>query len=193
MSETLRSTLIFLISTLFDIYLFILIIRVILVYVESDYYNPVTQFIVKATSFIIKPLRHYIPDYHRIELASVALILVLELIKFLIISILSFGFPNNIIGLIIIVFGDTIKLTIETFFYTILLQAILSWIQPGGSINRDLERLTSPILRPLQRFIPPISGLDITPLIALVILQLIIILFVNKIIFLGWGVAFGHK
>ncbi len=190
MSDTLRATLLFFISTVFDLYLFILIIRIILAWVDSDYYNPITQFVVKFTSFLVKPLRHYLPNYRGLEVSTLLIILLVEMIKFMLIALLSFGFPN-IFGLIILALGDALKLFIQTFFYSILLQAILSWVQPGSSISQDLNRFTSPILRPLQRLIPPIGGFDISPIPALILLQLLIIIVVNPMLAYGLGLAFA--
>lgn len=190
MSNTIRAALLFLVSTIFDLYLFVLVIRLILAWVESDYYNPVTQFIVKLTSFIVKPLRRYLPNYRNLELATVFLIIVIEIIKFLFISFLSFGFPN-LLGLLIISIVDAVKLVIETFFYAILFQAILSWLQPGSSISRDLDRFTSPILHPLQRVIPPVGGFDVSPIPALIILQLLIMVLIKPLMAFGLGVAFA--
>lgn len=190
MSETLRATLLFLVSTLFNFYLFILVIRLILAWVESDYYHPITQFVVKSTRFIIKPFKKLIPDHRGVELATVVLILIIEVIKFLLISFLSFGYPN-ILGLIIISIVDVIKLVIETFFYAILFRAIMSWIQPGSTISFDLQRFTSPILHPIQRVMPPVAGFDLSPIPALIILQLLIITLIKPLLAFGLGVAFA--
>lgn len=190
MSEALRAALLFLVTTVFNLYLFMLIIRVILVWIGANYYEPVTQFIVKVTDFIVKPLRNLIPNYRGIEFSSLVIILALEIIKFLIISLLSFGFPN-IFGLIILAIADSIKLLLEAFFYAILLQAILTWIQPGAPINYLLARFTAPIMNPIRRVIPPIAGVDISPIPALIILQLLIILIVNSLMGIGLGVAFA--
>ena len=179
----------FLVNTLFDIYLFILIVRVILGYVRSDYFNPITQFVVRMTDFIVKPLRRIIPNFHGVELSSVLLIILLELIKFLLISALTFGLPN-IGGLIILAFGDMLAMFIRVFIYAIILQAIISWVQPQSPINYTLYQFTSPIMRPFQRLIPPIGGFDISPIPAIIVLQLLIIILVNPIMELGTRGAF---
>lgn len=184
MSDSLRSGLIFLITTLFDIYLFILMIRIVLVWVRADYFNPFTQFVVKCTDFIIKPLRRIIPNFRQIEFSSIVLLLVLAMFKFFFICLLSFGVPS-ILGLCILALADCFKIVIELFFYAILIQALLSWIQPGSPINRVLYQFTSPIMRPLHQLIPPIGGIDITPIPALIILQLLIIIAVNPLMAFG--------
>lgn len=190
MPDSILAGLLFLIDTVFNLYLFLLIIRVILVYIGASYYDPVTQFIVKFTDFAVKPIRRIIPNFRGFELSTIAIILGLELIKFFLISLLSFGFPN-LLGLFIIAFFDSIKLVIQTFFYAILLRAIMSWFQPGSPINQTLVQFTSPIMRPLYRVIPPVGGIDITPIPAIIILQLLLIMVIQPMIQMGMGVAFG--
>ena len=97
----------------------------------------------------------------------------------------------NILGLFILSLGDAIKLLLDTFFYAILLHAILSWVQPGLPINNLLYKFTSPIMNPLRRYIPLVGGIDITPIPALIILQLLIILLVNPLMTLGLRIALG--
>lgn len=190
MSDAFHAGLLFLINTLLDLYLFVLVIRIILAYVGSNFFDPVTQFVVKLTDFMVKPLRRILPNFNGIEMAGIVLVLVIEIVKFLLISSLSFGFPH-IPGLLILAITDSIKIVIETFFYAILLQAILSWVQPRSPINRTLYQFTSPIMRPLQRFIPLVGGFDISPIPALIGLQLLIIILVDPLRAIGWVMAFG--
>ncbi|MFZ2314819.1 MAG: YggT family protein [Gammaproteobacteria bacterium] len=190
MSDTIRNALLFLINTIFDIYLFILVLRVILAWVGADYFTPIVQFIVKMTDFLVKPLRRYIPNYRSIEFSTIVVILVLEMIKFFIVGLLTFGLAN-IIGLIIMAFSDFLKLVLMAFFYAILFQAILSWVQPTSPMNRVLVQFTAPILRPFQRICPTINGFDISPIPALIVLQLLIMIVVTPLMALGMGVAFA--
>lgn len=190
MSETLRSALVSLIQYTFDVYLFVLAIRLILAWVGAEYTHRFTQVIVKLTSFLVKPMRKIIPDFRKLETATVVLILIIECIKFSMIAGLSFGFPNPV-GLIIIAFGDGIQLILQTFTYAILFQAIMSWIQPGTSFNSLLYQFTSPIMRPLSRIIPLVGGIDITPIPAILLLQLLSIVLAKPLVAVGLGVAFG--
>lgn len=190
MTETLRAALVFLTQTIFDLYLFVLIVRLVLTWVGAEYSHPVTILIARLTSFIIKPLRKFIPNIGKLETATVICILLVDMIKFLFISELSFGFPN-LIGLFIISLADSLRLLLQTFTYAILIQAIMSWIQPGSQMNSLLYQFTSPIMRPLQRYIPLVGGMDITPIPAIIILQLIAIILVKPLIAIGMGVAFG--
>ncbi|EKD70153.1 MAG: hypothetical protein ACD_46C00619G0008 [uncultured bacterium] len=190
MSASLYDGLLFLINIFFDLYLLVLMIRVLLAWANANYFDPITQFVVKLTDFIVKPVRRIIPNVRGIEVSTLVIILVLEIVKFLCISLLSTGMPS-IIGLVLLSIADMFKLLIQCFFYGILLQAILSWVQPHSPVNFLLYQVTSPVMRPFQRVIPPIGGIDISPIAALIFLQFIIIVLINPLMAMAIGIAFG--
>ena len=190
MSDTLRSALLFLLNSLFDLYLFVLMVRIILVWVRSNYFNPVTQFVVRVTDFLVQPMRKVIPNFRHIEIATVVLALLVEMLKFFLISCLSYGMPNPL-GLPILAFADILYLLIKTFTYAIILQAILSFVQPSSPLAGTLARFVSPVMRPVQRLVPPVGGIDLSPIPALIGLQLLSIVLVGPLMTLGQGVAFG--
>jgi YggT family protein len=167
---------VFLINSLFDLYILVLIVRLILAFAKANYFNPVTQVIIKLTQPLVAPLRRFIPNYRGIEFSTLVLIILFEMLKFLLLSLLTIGMPT-FIGLFIFAILDTLKFILKTFFYAILLQAILSWFQPGQSpAIQLLQQISAPILRPFQRMIPPINGIDISAIPALILLQVLIIL-----------------
>ena len=149
-----------------------------------------TQFVIKLTQFLVNPLRRLIPNVGRFETATIVIIFTLDTIKFFLVSMLKFSVAN-VLGLILLSLGDVMQIIIQIFFYAIILQAIVSWIQPFSPMNRLLYQVTAPIMQPLRRFIPPIGGFDITPIPALIILQLLLILIVMPLMALGWGIAIG--
>lgn len=190
MMDAMGTALVFLIYTLFDLYLFVLTIRLMLVWVGANYFDPFTQFIIKVTDALVKPLRRVLPTTRGVEVATLVLMLALDLIKFFLVTTMMYHFPN-IIGIFILAIGDIIKIILQVFFYAILIQAVLSWLQPHAPINRTLMQFTAPIMRPLHRVIPPVGGFDITPIPALIILQLLIMLIAAPIMSAGMGVAVG--
>jgi len=166
----------FLIKSLFELYLLVLAIRLILAYAQANYFNPITRLVIKLTQPLVGPLRRIIPNYRRIEFSTLVLIIIFELLKISFLFALTVGIPNILI-LIEVAIISALKLLLQTFFYAILLQAIISWFQPSETpATQILRQLSSPILHPLQRIIPPVSGFDITPIPALLLLQLLIIL-----------------
>lgn len=176
MPGSISNAVIFLINTLFDLYLFVLGARLLLAWVRADYFNPITRFVIKMTDPIIARLKRFIPNRGNLEISTLIFILVLQIIKLSLISAIFDSMPP-ISSLILLTFASTLKLILSTFFYAILFYAILSWIQPGYSpVGQVLSQVSSPILRPLQRAIPPVAGFDLTPLFALILLQFIMML-----------------
>src|SRR5690348_2683599 len=103
-----HDALLFLVQSLFDLYLFILILRALLAFAGANYFHPVTQFIIRCTSFIVHPVRKVIPNYRRIETSTLLVILAVELIKYVLIGYLSFS-TVSASGLLILSLADILK------------------------------------------------------------------------------------
>ncbi len=191
MLEPIVNALVFLINIIADLYVFILIARIILVWVHADDYNPMTKFIAKLTDFSVLRLKRLIPNIKDLETASLLLIFLIEIVKFFLIGVLAYSMPN-VFGLLLLAFAETLKLTINVFFYAILLQVILSWFPHTRSdIYNLLSIITAPIMRPIRRYLHPVHGFDLSPIPALIGLQLIVILFVDPLYSAGMHLAFG--
>tara|TARA_R110000868_G_scaffold76328_1_gene219547 strand:- start:155 stop:724 length:570 start_codon:yes stop_codon:yes gene_type:complete len=188
--SALREALLFLVSTIFDLYLFLLIVRVLLAYAGANYFDPFTQFIVRCTDFAVKPLRRIIPNVRGIELSTLVLMLGIEFVKYLLITTLSSS-SLTMLGLFIIAFADLLKIILLAMFYAIIAQVVLSWIQPGSPLNSILYKINAPIMRPIQRICPVVGGFDISPIPAMILLQVLIIIIVNPLMAVGLGVALG--
>jgi len=194
MLGTVNEVLIYLISTIFDLFLYILIFRFILATAGADSSQPIVQMIVRMTSFITTPVRNIIPDYRGIEVGTLVLIVVIDMLKNLLRVIIPFGVPKVvglIIGTIVMSIGDTLYLFSQAIFVLVLIRALLSWIQPSAPINPILDKTTTPILRPFQKLIPPINGLDFSPVLVLVLIQLIALIVLTPVITKGYGLALG--
>jgi YggT family protein len=190
MGNPLDNASIFIISTFFDVLIFIFLARLILIYVQADFYNPLSQFINKTTQFIIPTIRRYIPNIGKLELASVFMLVILSIVKFLLIGLIITE-SINVLGLPVLASADILKTLINIFSYTILIQVVMSWMHAGYSpYSKLFHQITSPILAPLQRIIPAIAGIDITPMVALFALQLFNILCISPLWMLGQVLAF---
>jgi len=172
----------FLISTIFDLYAFVIMLRFLMQVTRADYYNPVSQFVVNITDPLLKPLRKVIPGFGGYDLAAIFLCFVTLLIKFLLLQSVggaSIGIGGSVVAAI---FGASrevglIGVVFDVFFFCIIAMVILSWVSPGGNpISGLLRSITSPILTPIQKFVPPVGGFDLSPLVALIGLQFIRIL-----------------
>jgi YggT family protein len=182
---------IFLVTTVFDLYIFVLMLRLVLVALRVDYFNPVSQTIIKLTQPLIGPLRRSIPNYKHIELASVVVLLLLEALKFMLVGMILAGLPNPV-GLFVLAVADSLKSLVNIFFYAIIVQAIMSWVSSSHSpITHVIHKITAPIMRPFQRLLPPVGGMDISPIPAIISLQLVTILLITPLLAEGWRMAFG--
>ena len=166
--------LIFLIDTLFDLYIIVLMLRFILQQVRADFYNPISQFIVKATAPVLNPARKLIPGVGGIDVATIIVVVAFIAIKIAIISMLS-GYSPSLLALLVTGIRDFITLALNIFIFAIIVQAILSWINPDpyNPVAGVLFSITRPVLQPFRRLIKPIGGLDLSPLFALIALMFV--------------------
>ncbi len=160
---------VFLINTLFDIYIAIVMLRFLLQQVGADFYNPISQFIVNATQKPVLLSRSLIPSVRGIDLATLVLVLLLIVIKLTLLLALS-GITPAPVALLVRSLYDLISLVFNIFFYAIIVQAILSWVNPDprNPISGLLGSLTRPILRPIRNRLPLMGGLDLSPVVALI-------------------------
>ena len=190
MSNAVLSASFFLVNSLLGLVIYVFLLRFLLVLVHADFFNPITQFISKLTQGVIKPLRRILPNFRQVEFASLLIVLLIEMLRFTLLGIISSHSPK-LLGLLVLGFADTMNTVVTIWFYAILLQVILSWIQPGFSPVGDvLRQITWPIIRPFQRIIPRLHGMDLSPIPAMLALQLYMILCAGPLMALGQSVAF---
>lgn len=160
---------VFLIDTLLNIYIFILLLRFLLQQVGADFYNPVSQFIVKITQKPVFIARRIIPGLRGMDLATLSLALLFTVLKIFLVSVLQ-GHQVSVIAILIYSIPELLILAINIFIISIVIQAILSWVNPDpyNPIITLLHQLTNPVLRPVRRLIPVIEGIDLSPIAALI-------------------------
>ncbi len=165
--------LIFLIDSLFSLYILAVILRFLLQCVRADFYNPISQFLLKITHPPLKILRRYIPPIGKIDTASIVLALLLQMLTDITILFLQ-QVNTSVITLTLISFSQLISLSLNIFIFAIFAQALLSWFNPNhhNPAIALLTHLTTPILNFCRRFIPDLGGFDLSPLVALIMLQL---------------------
>ena len=164
----------FLISTLFSLYILAIMLRFLLGMVRADFYNPVSQFLVRITNPVLVPLRKVIPSVGKFDISAVALMIVLQITALTLIVLLRGG-DVPVSAILIISLAKLVSLAINVFFFAIIIQVILSWINPGtyNPVTALIYSITTPILRPIQQLIPSISGIDLSPLFAIIGLQVL--------------------
>lgn len=171
----------FLLDTIFTIALMIVMLRLWLQLVRADFYNPLSQFVVKATNPLIIPLRRVIPSIGPLDSASLLLALLVAAAKVLTIQLLLAGEVNlgaTVVGAIVVFIKEAFSL----LFWVIVIRAIMSWFSQGRNpMEHLLHQLTEPLLSPIRKIIPPMGGLDLSVLVLLVALQFLQILVQNLV------------
>ena len=168
--------LIYIIQTLGSLYLLIVLLRFILQLVRADFYNPLSQFTVKATQPLLKPLRRFIPSIAGLDTASLVLAVLVQLLLMVVtLSLMGFN-PVNVIPQLLVwsLIGVT-SLFFKVFFFALIVSVILSGVAPGSHNPgaQLVNQLCEPLLAPFRKLLPNLGGLDLSPIFAFIALNLV--------------------
>lgn len=182
----LQDTGLFIVGVLFGMYILLVMLRFLLQWVQADFYNPVSQVIMKATQPVLAPMRRYVPSIAGLDTASLLLMFLLQLIE-LWLSANIIGMPAGIGSLALLSVARLLQLMVYVFLVSILVMVVLSWVQPRSynPVIGLMNSLSSPIMRPLRRVIPILGGLDISPIAALLILGVVLRLLIAPLTYLS--------
>ena len=190
----------FLLGTVFSFYAMVIAIRFVMQALRVDYYNPLAQFVIKVTDPILVPMRRVIPSWGGYDIAALVLCLIVIFLKLAVFKLLQLGvvpavgrgFNAEALGIshmVVLSILDMLNMFFNIFIFSIIIQAILSWVvqDPGHPLYALLGKITAPVLQPVQRFVPPIGGLDLSPLVALIGLVFIKMLVMGSLVNLFAG------
>ena len=172
-STYMTDPIIFLIDTLLSLYILAVLLRFLLQWCGADFYNPISQFLVKITHPPLRILRRFVPSIGKIDTSSLVLMLALQMLADFSILLLK-GVTINIGALAVLSLTQLISLLLNVLVFAVFARALLSWINPGtfNAAASILETLTEPLLDICRKMIPNLGGIDLSPLAALLLLQL---------------------
>ena len=176
----------FLIDTVFGLYILAVLLRFLLQWVRADFYNPISQALVAITNPPLKVLRRFIPGLWGIDFASLVLLVALSMLKLYSIGWIG-GVSLKLPGVLVFAVGELLQLMVYVFMVTIFVRIVLSWVNPGG-YNPAISLLigiTEPIMAPARRLLPPIGGLDLSPILVFLFLGLTLRLVVQPVLDYG--------
>lgn len=172
------NAIIYVVDTLLSLALFVVLARLLLQWTRADFRNPLCQAIVRLTNPLILPLRRILPPIGKVDTASVVAVLIVATVEVAIVAALrGGGFPTPVFWLQLVAL-EIARTLLWTYFYAIVLYALLSLIAPGGysPMQSVLATVCEPVLRPFRRLIPSVAGLDLSPLWVCIAIQAILIL-----------------
>lgn len=181
----LNTAAIYVLQTLGSLYLLIVLLRFVLQLVRADFYNPLSQFAVKATKPLLNPLRKVIPGFGGLDLASLVLAILIQLLLMIVtLLLLGYGIGGGVLPLLLVwaVIGVT-ALFLKIFFFALIVSVILSWVAPGSynPAAQLINQICEPLLMPIRRLLPNLGGLDISPIFAFIALNLLDMLVIKNL------------
>ena len=168
----------FLVDTLLSLALYVALLRVLMQWSRADFRNPIAQAVVKVTNPLIMPLRRVLPPINKIDTASVVTVIIVALAEVALMSMVrGYGIPAPLL-LLRVAALEIVTSVLWLYFYAIFLYALMSLIAQGSysPMQPLLASLCEPVLAPIRRIIPPIAGLDLSPLWAGLLIQAVLIL-----------------
>lgn len=181
----LSTAFIYVIQTLGSLYLLIILLRFILQLVRADFYNPLSQFVVRATQPLLKPLRRLIPGLVGLDIASLVLAIGVQLLL-MIVTLLLMGIyvGGHLAQLLVWSLIGVTSLFLKVFFFALIVSVILSWVAPGSynPAAQLVNQLCEPLLAPIRRLLPNLGGLDISPIFAFIALNLLDMLVIGNLV-----------
>ncbi|MBV1814121.1 YggT family protein [Pseudomonas viridiflava] len=179
----LNTAAIYVLQTLGSLYLTLILLRFVLQLVRANFYNPLSQFIVKATQPLLKPLRRIIPSIFGLDMSSLVLAIIVQMILMALTLLLIAGTAGDPLLLLLWSIISVTALFLKIFFFALIISVILSWVAPG-SHNPGAElvnQICEPALAPFRRIVPNLGGLDISPILAFLVLKLLDMLVINNL------------
>jgi YggT family protein len=167
------------------------LLRLLFQLVRTEFRNPLVQALVRLTNPLVLPLRRIMPPIGRIDSASVLAVLIVQVAATAVLTLLSgFGLPSPLQLLLraTLALADT---TLSLYVFAIIGYALLSWVAPDGysPVGRVLADLVAPLLRPLRRALPTLGGLDLSPLVAILLLSVLQMILNDRIAPLLFGLG----
>jgi YggT family protein len=171
MGSSATNAIVFLISALAHLYLLVLLLRLVMPWLGADFRNPLAQAILKLTSPLVIPVRRVVPPIGRLDTATVIVAFAIQYLTILLIAVIK-SWPLGVVPIAVTAAVNLIILTLRLFAYAIIVRVLLSWFAAGtyNPATAIIHALTEPVLRPFRRLMPPMGGLDLSPLFAMLIL-----------------------
>ncbi len=159
-----------LIEVTVGLYLLAFVLRLLLQVVRADFYNPLSQFLVKATDPVLRPARRLIPSMGGVDSASVVIIIVLQLIELILLRTFNVAAESQVGSIVIHAAAELINLFLNVYLFCFFVQVVVSWVNPGAYHPglMLIHSITEPVLAPLRRKLPPAGGLDFSVMAAMV-------------------------
>lgn len=165
------------------------VFRVLAEAARADFYNPICQFLYRATNPVLTPIRRVVPTWRRINLAGLLIAWLLEVVKGFLLRFVSPAYWASNTGVLLIAFADLLNFFVIVYLVMIFAWALLSYVNVDARnpVVPLLGKIVEPILKPFRRVLPLLGGFDLSPVLAILVLLLV------QTVFVAWLLDLGHR
>jgi YggT family protein len=169
---------IYLVEAVFGFFVFMLLARFHFQWLRVSFRNQIGEFVIATTNWLVLPTRRFVPGLAGLDLPTLLLAWVLQTLCVWIVVAMR-GIDPALIDVILRAALDLLRYSLYILVFAIIVQVVISWVNPYAPMAPVFNAVTAPFLRPLRRFIPPLAGVDLTPLVLLIVIQIILIVLAN--------------
>ena len=163
----------FLINTVVTFFVILLLARFHLQWLRVPFRNPVGEFLIATTNWMVMPVRRVIRPVAGLDTATFLLAWVLQLVGLWLLAAIA-GAHLTVIGAIALALVDLLRFSLYVLVFAVVMQVVFSWVNPSAPLAPVFDAIARPFLRPIRRFVPPIGRVDLTPAILFIFLQLLL-------------------
>lgn len=162
-------------DTVSILYLTLILLRFILQLSRADFYNPISQFVVKATNPLLMPLRRVIPSIGGIDTASIILAILFQTLVITLKMLVGSGGVANPLFLVALASVTVLAFLLKVYFWSLIIMIVASWVAPGNGHPGLLlvNQIVEPVMAPFRKILPPMGGLDLSPILVLLSIQVL--------------------
>ena len=164
----------FLVDTVVTFFVFVLLLRFHFQWLRVSFRNPVGEFVLATTSWMVMRVRRFVPGLAGLDLSSLLLAWVIQVLGTWIDAAMR-GVEPGLVGLVLVAFVDLVRYSLYILVAAVIVEVVFSWINPGTPVAPVFSAVTRPFLRPLRRYVPPVGQFDLTPLVLVVLIQVLLI------------------
>ena len=170
----------------------LIVLRVLLQWVRANFYNPICQFLYKATNPVLMPLRKVIPAWRNLDIAGIALAWLATALK-LVLLYATVGQTLGVLGLAVLALADLVDFLLLLYIVLVLVRVVISFVGADSyhPVVPLVMQLTEPVMKPFRRLIPNVGGLDFSPMVVLLVITLARVLVAKPLLDLGLRLAQG--
>jgi YggT family protein len=169
---------IFLVDTVVTFFVFALLLRFHFQWLHVPFRNPVGEFVLLTTSWMVMPVRRFVPGLVGLDLSTLLLAWIIQGLGLWIEAAIR-GVEPGLLGLVLVALLDLVRYSLYILVAAVIIEVVFSWINPGTPVAPVLAAMTRPFLRPLRRYVPPVGQFDLTPLVLVVLIQVVLIVLWN--------------